>query len=131
MRPLRGLSGRSGAGIHAVGVNSGNRISSIAALAFLGAFAAADAGRVRESSTGAMWAAPELVEALNAAHFPDCTHEVAIEADLQTNGRVVFAWHPATGELSFAANEINAPLKRPEFFSPEPLALATQNCGSR
>jgi hypothetical protein len=93
------------------------------ALAFLGAFAAADAGRVRESSTGAMWVAPELVESMGAPAYTAC-------ASLQTHGHVVFEWHPATGELSFTTDENRATLTRPEGFSPEPLAPATQNCGS-
>jgi hypothetical protein len=112
-------------------VNSGNRTTSIVVLAFLGAFAAADAGRVRESGTGAMWIAPELVDALNAARFPDCTHEVVIKTDLRTNGRVVFEWHPATGELSFAADGAMPAATLPESPSSQTLAATTLSCESR
>jgi hypothetical protein len=101
-RPLHGPKGSQSAGIHAIGVLSGNRTSSIVALAILGAFAAADAGRAREDGTGAMWVAPELLGALETVRFSDCNHEVVIKTDLLTNGRVVFEWQPATGELSFA-----------------------------
>jgi len=97
----------------------------------LAAFAATDAGRVGEDGTGAMWVAPELLEVLNRSRFPDCTHEVVIKADLQTNGRVIFEWHPDTGELSFAADEIKPAITLPEDFSPEPVPAATGNCGSR
>jgi hypothetical protein len=112
-------------------VNSGNRTFIISVVAFLGAFAAADAGRLGESSTGAMWVAPELLEALDKARFPDCTHDVVIKADLQTNGRVVFEWHPDTGELSFATPGEKSAAKLPEWSSSEPLAATTLGCGSR
>jgi len=105
-------------------VNSGNRTSFIAALAFFGAFAAADAGRVGESSTGAMRVAPELLGALKKSRVSVCTR-------WQTNGRVVFEWHPATGELSFAGDGLKPPVTLPEDLAPEPLAAATQSCGSR
>jgi len=98
----------------------------------LGAFAAADAGRVGEDGTGAMWVAPELVEAMGEDGLPGCMHEVVIRTDLQTNGRVVFEWHPETGELSFAAGAIQPALTLPEDFSSEPsIRPISQNCGSR
>jgi len=132
MRPLPGPNGSVRAGIHAIGVNSGNRTISIAALVFLGALAAADAGRVGEDGTGAMWVAPELLEALGAAKFPGCTHEVVIEAaDLQSNGLVVFAWHPATGELTFTTNGVKPAITLPEEVSLEPLNPAIRSCESR
>jgi hypothetical protein len=112
-------------------VNSGNRTSSIAVLLFLGAIVATDAGRVGEDGTGAMWVAPELLEALGEDRLPGCAHDVVIRTDLQTNGRVVFEWHPETGELSFATGGVNPALTLPEDFSSEPLIPVSQSCGSR
>jgi len=115
-------------------VNSGNRKASVLALVFLGALTAADAGRVGEDGTGAMWVAPELLEAMAAIGLPGCTSEaVAVVefAALQTNGRVAFEWHPATGELSFSADGVNPAITLPGDFFPEPLASATRSCGSR
>jgi hypothetical protein len=98
---------------------------------FFGAFAAGGAGRVGEDGTGAMWVAPELLEALDAG-LSGCVHEVVIEAaDPQTNGRVAFEWNPATGELSFATDAIKPPVTLPEDFSAEPLDQAVQSCESR
>jgi hypothetical protein len=98
----------------------------------LGAFAAADAGRVGEDGTGAMLVAAELLDALGSARVPGCIHEEVIEtAAPQTNGRVVFEWHPATGELSFATDSIQPALTLPEDFSAELLAQTTQSCESR
>ena len=93
--------------------------------------AAANAGRVGEDGTGAVWVAPELLEALNAGRFPDCGHEAIIKTDLAANGRVVFEWHPATGELSFAADGIKPAVTLPEDFSTDFAKAATQNCESR
>lgn len=84
-----------------------------------------------EDGTGAMWVAPEIVAVLEAVKLPGCTHEVVIEADLQTHGRVAFAWHPETGELSFAADGPTPALTLPADLSAEPLARATRSCGSR
>jgi len=86
----------------------------------LGAFAAADAGRVGEDGTGAMWVAPELVQVMEEHSLPGGSHEVVIRTDLQTNGRVVFEWHPETGELSFAAGGLEPAFTLPEVFSSEP-----------
>jgi hypothetical protein len=113
-------------------VNSGNRIFSFCTLLLLGGFAAPDAGRVGEDGTGAVWVAPELLEALESPKFPVCAHDAVIEvAAVQSNGRVEFEWHPATGELSFAAEGLNPPVTLPEYLVPEPLAAATRNCESR
>jgi len=113
-------------------VNSGNRIFAVAALAFFGAFVATDAGRVGEDGTGAMWVAPELLDALDQGGRPDCNHEVVIEAaDLEANGRVVFEWHPATGELTFATNKERPELTLPEEVSPEPVSSPIESCESR
>ena len=113
-------------------MNSGTRIFSIAALAFFGASVAEDAGRAGEDGTGAMWVAPELLDALGAVRLPACNHKVVIEAaDLQSNGRVVFEWHPATGELTFATDEVKPELTLPELVSLEPVNSATQGCESR
>ena len=98
-------------------MNSGNRISSISALVVLGACAAADAGRVGEDGTGAMWVAPELLEALGEG--------VTQPVDLQANGRVTFEWHPATGELSFATDGVSPAIRFPEDFSSELSELVT------
>lgn len=112
-------------------MNSGTRIYSIAALAFFGAIVAEDAGRVGEDGTGAMWVAPELLDALGEIRLPGCSHEVVIEAaDLQSNGRVVFEWHPATGELTFATNEVKPEFMLPEVVSLKPLNSANQSCES-
>jgi hypothetical protein len=112
-------------------VNSGTRIFSIAALAFFGAFVAPDAGRVGEDGTGAMWVAPELLDALGEVTRPECGHEVVIAADLQSNGRVVFEWHPATGELTFATDESKSELTLPEAVSLEPVNSPIRSCESR
>ena len=122
-----------GTRIHDVCVNAGNRNRSIAAVTLLGMFAAADAGRVGEDGTGAVWVAPELLEALNAAAFPACIRDVVIQAGLESdsNGRVAFEWHPATGELSFAADGIKPAVTLPEELSPASAIAAAQDCGSR
>ncbi len=112
-------------------MNSGNRTSSIAVLIFLGAFAAADAGRVGEDGTDAMWVAPELVQLMEEHSLPGSTHEVVIRTDLQTNGRVVFEWHPETGELSFAAAAVEPALTLPEDFSSAPSVRIPQQYESR
>jgi len=113
-------------------VNSGIRNFSIAAVAFFGAFVAEDAGRVGEDGTGAMWVAPELLDALGEGRLPDCKHEVVIEAaDLQTNGRVVFEWHPATGELTFATNQEKPELTLPDEVSAQPVNSSIQRCELR
>ncbi len=95
---------------------------------FLGALAAADAGRVGEDGTGAMWVAPELLEAVAAA--AGCASSVAATT-CNRMARVAFEWHPATGELSFAADDVHPAITLPEDFFPEPLASATRSCGSR
>lgn len=101
------------------------------AVVLFGAFAAADAGRVGEDGTGAMWVAPELLEALAATRLSGCTHEVVIEAaQVQSDGRVAFEWHPATGELSFA-NTGKPATTLPEDSSPELLPAVMQSCESR
>jgi hypothetical protein len=112
-------------------VNSGIRIFSLAALAFFGTFVAKEAGRVGEDGTGAMWVAPELLDALGEVRLPECSHEVVIVADLQSNGRVVFEWHPATGELTFATDESKPELTLPEAVSLEPLNSPIRSCESR
>jgi hypothetical protein len=87
---------------------------------------------VRESGTGAMWVAPELLETPGAANLLDCAHVGVIAMpNLHENGRVVFEWHPDTGELSFAANDVKPAITLREDFSPELLATATATCGSR
>lgn len=102
------------------------------ALAFLGAVVATDAGRLGEDGTGAIRVAPELLGVLNDARITGCTHEVVIEAaDLETNGRVAFEWHPATGELSFAADTRKTEFKFPADAPAQALAPAMQSCGSR
>jgi hypothetical protein len=102
------------------------------ALVFLGALTAADAGRVGEDGTGAMWVAPELLEAVAAVGPPGCTSEAVVEVTtLQTNGRVAFEWHPATGELSFAEGGVKPAITLPADFRPESLVRATRSCGSR
>jgi hypothetical protein len=112
-------------------VNSGNRVYSIAALICLGAFAATNAGRVGEDGTGAVWVAPELLELLETARLPGCTHDLVIEADLRNDGRVAFEWHPASGELSFANEGETPAVTLPEDSFPEPFAPAALHCGSR
>jgi hypothetical protein len=60
-------------------------------------------------------------------------HDVVIDhADMQSDGRVHFEWHPATGELSFA-DGMAAAITRPADLSsfPQPLPLAMQSCESR
>jgi hypothetical protein len=84
---------------------------------------------VGDDRTGALWVAPELVEAMNTPRLPRCIRDLAVEpAELQTNGRVVFEWHPETGELSFAADGVQPPTTLPEDFSPEPLGATAQTC---
>ena len=113
-------------------MNSGTRIFSIAVLAIFGASVAEDAGRVGEDGTGAVWVAPELLDALGEVRFPGCNQKVVIEAaDLQSNGRVVFEWRPATGELTFATGEVKSELTLPEEVSLEPLNSAIRGCESR
>jgi hypothetical protein len=60
--------------------------------------------------------------------------DVVIEpVRMQSNGRVDFEWHPATGELSFADETALAVTRRADasstFSRPQPLAM--QSCGSR
>ena len=104
-------------------MNSGTRNFFITALVFFGALVATDAGRVGEDGTGAMWVAPELLDALGS--------EVVGTADLQTNGRVAFEWHPATGELSFATNGVKPAFTLPEELCPEPVNSAIRRYESR
>jgi len=79
-----------------------------------------------------MRVAPELVEAMASAVMPDCAGQVTIPtAQLQSNGRVAFEWHPATGELSFAGAGTTQEITLPADSGPEPLAPATRSCGSR
>jgi hypothetical protein len=109
-------------------VISGKRPVSLILLTLLGAFAAADAGRVGEDGTGTMWVAPELLGAVEAAGLLGCTGEaVAHPTDLPAHGKVTFEWHPETGELSFDGSKLTLP---------EDLELSTstpaaQSCGSR
>ena len=94
----------------------------------LGALASADAGRVGEDGTGAMWVAPELLGALETARFAACSGEsFTRRTDLPTHGKVSFEWHPATGELSFEG----AKLTLPEDFDLSASTLALRSCGSR
>jgi len=105
----------------------------LVSLTFLGLIVAADAGRVGEDGTGAMWIAPELVELLAPATQSGCTeHIVVTVADLASAGRT-FEWHPETGELSFDAHGVMPQVALPEDWLPDSqvLALPTQSCGSR
>jgi hypothetical protein len=114
-------------------VNSGKRPVSLAFLV-IGAFASADAGRLGEDGTGAMWVAPELLETLEAA-LPGCTGNALVTAaDLPAQGKVSFVWNPATSELSFDAaarlTSTTSTLTLPEDFEPS-ASTPLGNCGSR
>jgi hypothetical protein len=109
---------------------------SLGVLSLLVAFAAADAGRVGEDGTGAMWVAPELLDAIDGATRLGCTGNALVQAtELPLQGKVSFEWHPATGELTFAAaGPMPAAISSttpPENFEPAPSTLAMRSCGSR
>lgn len=81
-----------------------------------------------EDGTGAMWVAPELLGAVEAAGLLGCTGEaVAHPTDLSTHGKATFEWHPETGELSFDGSKLTLP----EHFELSGSTLAMQSCGSR
>lgn len=95
---------------------------------------AADAGRVGEDGTGAMWVAPELLELVAPARQTGCAGEAVVTvADLASAGRTTFEWNPDTGELSFDARGVMPQVALPEDWLPDSqvLALTTQSCGSR
>ena len=103
-------------------------------MALLGLLAAAEAGRVGEDGTGAMWVAPELMDAGKPATLLGCANRaVAQVADLTSAGRVAFEWHPATSELSFDGHAVMPQVTLPEDWLPgsQDLSLTTWNCGSR
>jgi len=114
-------------------VNSGNRTVTLAALTLLGLVIAADAGRVGEDGTGAMWIAPELVAAVDPAIEGRCTSDVVVQvADLASAGTMTFEWHPETGELSFDPQRVMQRVTLPEDWLPEESAMLvqpTQSCG--
>ena len=126
-----GPNGSAPPELHAQAVNSGNRVT-IALATLLGLFAAADAGRVGEDGTGAMWIAPELVAALPHAQ-PGCSDEVVAQVtDLAAAGRLTFEWHPATGELSFDARGVMPQVDLPEhWLQDSQVVTVAQSCGSR
>jgi hypothetical protein len=112
-------AGSSRLGQHSL-VTSGNRKVYGTLLGCAGMLAAAQAGRVGEDGSGAMWIVPELVS--RRPSITACTHTVqpakrdivfeVIRAQAGSNdvrllrgasGAVVFEWNEATSELSFAA----------------------------
>ncbi|HEY6124522.1 MAG TPA: hypothetical protein VIV63_07705 [Steroidobacteraceae bacterium] len=114
-------------------MTSGNRVY-LVSLALFGLLAAADAGRVGEDGTGAMWIAPELLEAASPAASVACTTPAVVHVtDLSSAGRVAFEWNPATSELSFHAQGIPRQVTLPEDWlsGAQELSLATMSCGSR
>lgn len=107
-------------------MNPGKRPVSLTIL-LLGVLASADAGRVGEDGTGAMWVAPELLGALEGAGLSGCPAEsFAQRTDLSMHGKVGFEWHPATGELSLDGAELTLP----EDFGVSASTLAMTSCGS-
>jgi len=120
---------------HAGAVTSGTRSLQLLLSAGFAALAAGNAGHPHEDGTGAVWVAPELLAALDARGVYSCMQDMVIEsAHMQSDGRVAFEWHPATGELSFAAApgaEVTRPANPSTSPSPQILPLAMQSCGSR
>jgi hypothetical protein len=133
---------------HALAVNSGNRKVS-ACLALFAVLAAPLAGRHAENGTGAMWIAPELVDAATPVTQP-CSQSAALHAReivfetlspgepvddarlLATASRemVRFEWNPSTGELSYdtsAAGGVFSDLATSSRISGPP----PSSCGSR
>jgi hypothetical protein len=104
-------------------------------LACLGTLAAANAGRLDEDGTGAVWVAPELLAVLETSPLAGCMHDLYVEpTQMPSEGRVAFEWHPETGELSFAdpaAPALTHPAASSPFRRPEPQPLAIQSCESR
>lgn len=119
-RPLHAAIGIGRAARHARDVKSGNRSVSVALFSFA-ALHAADAGRVGESGSGAMWIAPELVQVQVQMSAPvqPCsataslrTRQLVFET-LEPGGEepglppaagrevVSFEWNPRTGELYY------------------------------
>ena len=132
--------------LHAGGVN---RSRSVSLLLLFAALTAADAGRVGESGTGAMWIAPELLEAHATAQTCAQTASMTsrelvfemlqpddIDADLPrllaTASREVvdFEWNPATSELRFTTTAPTAVFSDLELSAQASVALP-MNCGSR
>ena len=109
---------------------------------------AADAGRVHENGTGAMWIAPELLpvpaQALTCAQLAALkqrelvfetldTRNIDAELPLLTSPAtrevVNFEWHAATGELSFDTHSDSAVFS--DLASAQASSDSLPSCGSR
>jgi hypothetical protein len=135
---------------HAQAVNSGNRSVFSGVLGCVVLLGAAQAGRVGEDGTGAMWIAPELIRSPPAVL--ECGQEEAETQALElvfetldlgdeaadlprltaagTRKTVVFDWNATTGELSFNG-AVPAPVFTAESVASRNFSLLARNCGSR
>jgi hypothetical protein len=130
-------------------VSPGNRPVYCGVFACAALVAASQAGRVGEDGSGAMWIAPELIQA--PAALTECSqtsepHDLELvfeaielgEAELDlprlaaTGARrtVAFEWNPATGELSFSGTVPAPGFDHPQGAETQAPALLTGNCGA-
>jgi hypothetical protein len=117
-------------------------------LSLYAALHAADAGRVHESGTGAMWIAPELVAGSlpvqhcgqkTALQSRELTFETLDPRDIDTElprllasatrEVVTFEWNAATGELAFSTNAASSVFS--DLAASSRISPSARNCGSR
>jgi hypothetical protein len=111
---LRGPNNFHAHSVHAEAVKSGIHSVIVVILASVTALGASDAGRPGEAAGTQVWVAPGLGD--YEPHTAALTFEPRASADPcgRTTRMVTFEWHATTGELSFTATKMAAPVTLPE-----------------